>query len=368
MPLLSLRCTHRYPSGFALDAAFDVEHAFTALCGPSGSGKTSLLNVIAGFVRPVQGLVRLGERTLLDTARGIHLPARRRNLGVVFQGGLLFPHLSVEGNLRHGQRRQRRSGAPACGSRLDFRRVVDVLEIGPLLARFPRNLSGGEKQRVALGRALLSGPELLLMDEPLAALDARLRDRLLRYLQRAVEEWQIPALFVTHSQAEVRMAAQWVIALDQGRVVAAGTPDAALGRSETMAWTSAAAPVNLLRLEHCERREDCIVGRVGAQELTLPLDDGAPLPGCPAALPQFVQFSPKDVILARHDVADVSARNHLRGTVRRLLTVEHAVFVAVDIGQILWAEVTHQAVAALGLAAGVEVVCLVKTQSLIPIA
>ena len=355
MPLLSLRCAHRYPSGFALDAAFNVEHAFTALCGPSGSGKTSLLNVIAGFIRPVQGLVRLGERTLLDTGRGIHLPARRRNLGVVFQDGLLFPHLSVEGNLRYGQRRQRRSGR-----RLDLRRVVDVLEIGPLLASYPCNLSGGEKQRVALGRALLSGPELLLMDEPLAALDARLRDRLLRYLQRAVEEWQIPALFVTHSQAEVRMAAQWVIALDRGRVVATGTPDAALGRSETMAWTSAAAPVNLLRLEHCQRREDCIVGRVGAQELTLPLDDAA-------ALPQFVQFSPKDVILARHDVADVSARNHLRGTVLRLLTVEHAVFVAVDIGPVLWAEVTHQAVAALGLAAGVEVVCLVKTQSLIPI-
>lgn len=363
MALLSVRCTHRYPSGFALDAAFDVDRAFTALCGPSGSGKSSLLNVIAGFIRPAQGLVHLGERTLLDTGRGIHLPARRRNLGVVFQDGLLFPHLSVEGNLRYGQRRQRRSGR-----KLDFSRVVDVLEIGPLLARYPRNLSGGEKQRVALGRALLSGPELLLMDEPLAALDARLRDRLLRYLQRAVEEWRIPALFVTHSQAEVRMAAQWVIALDRGQVVAEGTPDAALGRSETMAWTSAAAPVNLLRLECCQRRADCIVARVGTQDLTLPLDDADVRRGNPATLPQFVQFSPKDVILARHDVADVSARNHLRGTVRRLLTVEHAVFVAVDVGQIVWAEVTHQAVAALGLAAGVEVVCLVKTQSLAPIA
>ena len=318
MPLLSVRCMHRYPSGFMLDAAFDIEHTFTALCGPSGAGKTSLLNVIAGFVRPVQGLVRLGERTLLDTARGIHLPARRRNLGIVFQDGLLFPHLSVEGNLRDGQRRQQRSGR-----RLDFRRVVDVLEIGPLLARYPRNVSGGEKQRVALGRALLSGPELLLMDEPLAALDTRLRDRLLGYLQRAVEEWQIPALFVTHSQAEVRMAAQWVIAVDRGRVVAEGTPDVALGRGETIGWTSAAAPVNLLRLECCQRREDCIVARVGSQELTLPLDDAEPLRRTkgdspifadtkigtvPAALPQFVQFSPKDVILARHDVADVHQR------------------------------------------------------------
>jgi molybdate transport system ATP-binding protein len=362
MPLLSLRCAHRYPTGFALDVAFDIEHAFTALCGPSGAGKTSLLNVIAGFVSPAQGMVRLGERTLLDTARRVDLPARRRNIGVVFQDGQLFPHLSVEGNLRYGEPRLWRSGR-----RLEFRRVVEVLEIGPLLARLPRSLSGGEKQRVALGRALLSGPELLLMDEPLAAMDSRLRDRLLQYLQRSVAEWDIPALFVTHSQAEVRMAAQWVIAVDRGRVIAAGAPEAVLGSSETMAWPSPAAPVNLLRLERCERRGDCFVGLVGGQELTMPLTDLGPNGVGGASLPQYVQFLPKDVILARHDVAQVSARNHLRGTICRIMPVEHAVFVAVNIGPIIWVEVTHQSVAAMELTVGLEVVCLVKAQSLTPI-
>ena len=199
MSVLSFRCKHGYPAGFHLDVEFDIAQPFTALFGPSGSGKTSILNMIAGFLRPQQGMIRLGDRILLDTVQGVSLPPEKRHVGVVFQDSLLFPHLSVEGNLRYGQRRRDRRGRM-----LDFSRVVDVLEIGPLLQRFPRNLSGGERQRVALGRALLSGPEMLLMDEPLASLDAPLRDRVLSYLERAVTEWSIPTLFVTHAQAEVR--------------------------------------------------------------------------------------------------------------------------------------------------------------------
>jgi molybdate transport system ATP-binding protein len=224
MSVLRFQCQHRYPGGFRLDAAFDVDHRFTALFGPSGSGKTSILNMIAGFLRPQQGTIRLANRTLLDTSLRVSLPPEKRHVGVVFQDSLLFPHLTVEGNLRYGQRRRDKRGR-----RLDFSRAVDVLEIGPLLRRFPRNLSGGERQRVALGRALLSGPELLLMDEPLASLDAPLRDRVLAYLERAVAEWNIPTLFVTHAQTEVR-AAEWVVLLQEGQLLGAGTPDAALSQ------------------------------------------------------------------------------------------------------------------------------------------
>src|SRR6185295_9263201 len=127
---------------------------FNALFGPSGAGKTTVLSMLAGFIRPQEGFLRLGDRTLLDPAKGVSIPIHARSVGVVFQDGLLFPHLTVEGNLRYGQRHrktQRRS--------IEFGRVVDVLEIGELITRYPRNLSGGEKQRVALGRALLSGPE-----------------------------------------------------------------------------------------------------------------------------------------------------------------------------------------------------------------
>ena len=216
MSLLDFQCCHSL-RGFRLEVDFEMDHRFTTLFGPSGAGKTTILSIIAGFVAPREGRVQLGGRTLLDTGRGISVPVRDRSIGVVFQDALLFPHLTVEANLRYGKRHrkgQRRS--------VDFGRVVEVLEIGELLKRFPRNLSGGERQRVALGRTLLSGPELLLMDEPMASLDGPLKTRILAYLDRAVAEWNIPTLYVTHSQAEVRRAADWVIVMEKGHVVASG--------------------------------------------------------------------------------------------------------------------------------------------------
>jgi len=356
MSVLSFQCLHGYPAGFHLDVRFEVNHPFTALFGPSGSGKTSILNAIAGFLRPQQGAIRLGDRILLDTARGVWLPPEKRHVGVVFQDSVLFPHLTVEGNLRYGQRRREKRGRM-----LDFARVIEVLEIGSLLPRFPRNLSGGERQRVALGRALLSGPELLLMDEPLASLDAPLRDRVLSYLEQAVAEWKIPTLFVTHAQAEVRRSAQWVVLLEKGRLVGVGTPEDALSQPEPLAWTNSTSPINLLRLEKVESRSGVCTARVGNQLLQLPPGNGN-LP-----LPSFVQFSPTDVILARQEIAGLSVRNQLRGKVCRIVPTRQALFVAVDIGPILWAEVTPQAAAELELQPGVEVVCLVKTHSLVAV-
>jgi len=182
MSLLSFQCRHRYRGGFDLDVRFELSDPVTSLFGPSGSGKTSLLGIIAGFLRPDAGRVLLGERVLLDTQQGICLRPEQRKIGVVFQDHLLFPHLKVEANLRYGQRHRR-------GRRsIEMDRVVDVMELGSLLDRYPSNLSGGERQRVAIGRALLSGPELLLMDEPLASLDASLKVRILAYLERVVDE------------------------------------------------------------------------------------------------------------------------------------------------------------------------------------
>jgi molybdate transport system ATP-binding protein len=352
MSLLSFHCRHRFPGGFELDLSFELEHPVTSLFGPSGAGKTSVLLVIAGFLRPQEGRVQLGGEMLLETARRICLPPERRRVGMVFQDHLLFPHLTVEANLRYGQRR-RRNGRP-----IDFGRVVEVLEIGGLLRRYPRNLSGGERQRVALGRALLSSPELLLMDEPLASLDAALKTRILAYLQRVVDEWRIPTLFVTHSQAEVRRLASWVIVMERGRAIAGGTPEEALSRPEPLAWRNATGPMNLLRLDAVEPCGDHTAGRVGSQTLFLPRLEA------PATAPLFVQFAPTDVTLSRQDVAGLSTRNHLRGCVRQVLPVDCRVFVAVDIGQVFWAEVTPQAVAELQLAPGSEVTCLLKAHGL----
>jgi molybdate transport system ATP-binding protein len=353
MSVLSFQCRHRYPGGFDLDIAFELSHRFTSLFGPSGSGKTSVLSIIAGLLRPQQGEVRLNHRTLLDTASGISLPPENRHVGVVFQDALLFPHFTVERNLRYGAQHRRRPRRTVA-----FSRVVEVLELGPLVPRYPQNLSGGERQRVALGRALLSGPELLVMDEPLASLDDPLKGRILSYLERVVAEWNLTTLFVTHGQAEVRRVAEWVVVLEQGRVLCAGPPDQALTQPGPLAWTNSTAPANLLRVEQLTSAEGHVVARVGGQTIRLPIAK------LPAKSPAFLQFRPADVMLSRRDVTGLSARNHLRGRVCQVLAVEDAVFVAIDIGQMLWAEITPQAAAELQLAPGVDVICLLKAHSL----
>src|SRR5262245_38618268 len=182
MGTLYLDCRFRYDSGFALDAGFEAGDGVTALFGPSGSGKTTILALAAGILRPLSGTIRLGDRVVTDTATGTFVPPERRRIGVVFQEHRLFPHLTVRQNLRFGL------GRYAARS-VDFARLVEVLEIGELLDRRPAALSGGQRQRVALGRALLCGPEMLLMDEPLAALDEGLKERILTYLERVLAEW-----------------------------------------------------------------------------------------------------------------------------------------------------------------------------------
>lgn len=209
---LSLALTH-----FSLEVSAVLEAPVTAVFGPSGSGKTTLLEVIAGLRRPHRGSVRVGGEVLTDAAdRRCVLPEHRR-IGYVTQEGALFPHLSVGDNLRYGARS--RGGRPAG---LTFEHVADVLEIGALTDRYPATLSGGEKQRVALGRALLAAPRLLLLDEPLAGLDQPLRDRLLPYLARVRDEFAIPMIYVTHSPDEVVALCYEVLVLEGGRVTRHG--------------------------------------------------------------------------------------------------------------------------------------------------
>ena len=182
--------------------------------GPSGSGKTTLLHLIAGILNPTDGFIRLGERTLLDTKTGIALPPEQRPVSIVFQDYLLFPHMTVRKNLLFGEHRRGRRP-------VSMDKVVQVLELGVLLKRFPSDLSGGQRQRVAIGRALLRGPELLLLDEPVAALDHELKDRVFVYLERLFQEWHMPTLLVCHERRDVNRLAQQVVSVQSGRVVEA---------------------------------------------------------------------------------------------------------------------------------------------------
>jgi len=202
---------------FAVHASFVSESGATALFGPSGAGKTSVINMIAGLLKPDRGRIALDGDVLFDSAAGIDVPVWRRRVGYVFQEGRLFPHLSVRHNLDYGRWM---SGEPADAA--EFAHAVDLLDIGPLLDRRPGKLSGGERQRVAIGRALLTRPRLLLLDEPLASLDAARKQDILPCLLRLRDDGKVPMIYVSHDAGEVRQIASRVVRIENGHVTATG--------------------------------------------------------------------------------------------------------------------------------------------------
>jgi molybdate transport system ATP-binding protein len=205
---------------FSVNALFASESGATVLFGPSGAGKTSIINMISGLLTPDRGRIVLDDEVLFDDAAGIDLAVWRRRIGYVFQEGRLFPHFSVRHNLNYG----RWMGGHAADSAA-FVHVVELLDIGHLLDRRPGRLSGGERQRVAVGRALLMRPRLLLLDEPLASLDAARKQDILPYLERLRDDAQVPIIYVSHDAAEVTRIATRVVRIDAGKVTATGGAD-----------------------------------------------------------------------------------------------------------------------------------------------
>ena len=225
----------RQQGDFRVDVAFTSPNGgVTALFGRSGAGKTSVVNMVAGLVRPDQGHIVVNGRTLFDAAKGLHIPPEKRRMGYIFQDGRLFPHLSVRANLTYGMRL-----TPPAERYVALDDVVDLLGIGHLLHRRPAKLSGGEKQRVAIGRALLTSPSLLLMDEPLASLDGIRKAEVLPFLSQLCEELSTPILYVSHSMEEVLKLADTLVLLDQGRVAAAGPIGDLMNRPDLQRMTGA---------------------------------------------------------------------------------------------------------------------------------
>jgi len=347
----------RQLAGFRLDATFTAPTpGVIALFGRSGSGKSSLTNVIAGLLAPDSGTVCLDGEVLTDVRRGLTVPVERRRIGYVFQDARLFPHLSVAGNLRYGERRRR--DAPTL---IGFDEVVELLGLARLLERKPWQLSGGERQRVSLGRALLSQPRLLLLDEPLASLDVARREEVLPYLVALRDRLSMPMVYVSHQFDEVLRLATHLVLLEAGRVLAEGPVEEMSLYPELQ---------SVIGPDLVGAVVDGLVTRVNADTGSAELSVGTgtlqvSLREVPLGARVRLQLLARDVILATQPVQGLSVRNALASTVIAISDdVFGAVLVRVDVGgAIVLARITQDARRALNLHPGDAVWTLVKAVS-----
>jgi len=352
---LAVRLRHRFPT-VGIDVAFTVPApGVTVLFGPSGAGKSTVIAAAAGLLRPDECRIELDGVVLADTASGVWLPPEKRRVGLVFQDARLFPHMSVLTNLRFGLRR-----APP--GAIGLEEVVDLLGIGALLGRRPKTLSGGERQRVAIGRALLAQPRLLLMDEPLASLDAARKAEILPFLARLKTALRLPVLYVTHAPDEVVRLADSLVLMEAGRVVASGPlPEIASRADLPFARDGDAGAVLLCRVAGHERARMLTRLDAAGVALWVPLMDAAVGAACRVRIPA------REVILAGRAPEAISLHNIVPGRVGRIAADDAARTVLVEValpGGALLARVTPDAVARLGLGPGAAVLALIKSTSI----
>ena len=343
-------------SAFELDVRLETSRETLALVGPSGAGKSSLLRVVAGLLRPNSGRVEVCGRVLLDTANGIDVPANERRVGLVFQDGALFPHMSVLGNVAFGLRARGMSKADAEASARD---ALERLDAGGLAAARPPKLSGGERRRVALARAVVTDPEILLLDEPLTSLDTVTKGQVASDLARRVDELRIPCLLVSHDFEDVLGLATSVAVMERGRIVQQGVIDD-LVRAPASPFVAAFAGVNFF--QGTARHRDGITEILGREPATFVSTDVA-------EGPVGVVIHPWDVVLTTSRPSG-SAQNLLEGPIERVVPVGNRARVVVASRPAVVAEVTRESLDRMGLAPGVNVVATWKATGtrLVPVA
>lgn len=342
---------------FHLQAAFGCGSGVTALFGRSGSGKTTLINAIAGIVRPERGRIVVNGEVLFDDEQHVNLATPKRRVGYVFQEGRLFPHLSVRHNLSYGQRLK-----PAGERYVEFDHVVELLGLENLLERRPAALSGGEKQRVAIGRALLASPRILLMDEPLASLDIQRKAEILQYIELLHQEVRIPIVYVTHAMEEVVRLADTVVLMSEGRSIAAGGVEDIMNRLDLWPLTGryeAGAVIETVVSRHDPEFDLTTLRFEGGELLVADLD---------ALIGEKVRVRvrARDVSIALQPPAAVSILNILRGRLMEIAQREGPIVdVRIDIGgTLIIARVTKRSIRRLRLEAGQEVYAMIKAISL----
>lgn len=350
---MKISIKHRQ-GNFILDAAFQgAESGVTALYGPSGAGKTSIVNMVAGLQRPDAGRIAINGLCLFDSARHIDLPPEKRRIGYVFQDGRLLPHLSVRSNLTYGMHR-----TPVGRRFVKFDPVVDLLGIGHLLDRRPSKLSGGEKQRVAIGRALLTSPAMLLMDEPLAALDAARKAEVLPFIMRLGQEFAIPILYVSHALDEILNLAARMVMMKEGRVLADGDLEELLSRSDLRPHFGPAESESVIStvVDDPEDAFGLTRLRFGDRILKVLRIEAA------KGEPVRVRISSRHVAIALAPPGRTSFLNIFPGEIREIVyDGGPSVDVRLDIGRSLWARITRQSLLELNLKPGQSVFALIKS-------
>lgn len=362
---MEFRFYHQRPN-FTLDVeAVLPKQGAIGLSGPSGAGKSTLLAMIAGLIKPTEGLLILDGECLFDSKRGINLPVHQRRIGMVFQDSRLFPHLNVRVNLNYGF-----NLLPPQSRRLGFTQIVELLEIGHLLTQKPHQLSGGEKQRVALGRALLTSPRLLLLDEPLASLDVRLKNQILPFLKRVKDEINIPMIYVSHAMDEILYLTSNIAMLKAGKILAVGPFQEVIRDVRVLAMAHSLGLENVLHIQvtthHIEH--GYTAAKIGMQQLTIPLIH-APIDSSVS-----LSIAASNIALSKQKIEGVTIQNQLLGTVVGIQQVEKAVLVTLnlvnsslanlDIGGLLIAEVSAKAVFDMQIELGATLYCLIKTQNI----
>ena len=352
--MIQVDVQHRLGS-FELKAQFVSEGRVTALFGRSGSGKTSLVNIIGGLIRPDHAHISLDGDVIVDTKRKMFVPRHRRRIGYVFQEGRLFPHLTVRQNLLYGW-----WFTPPAKRLGQLGQIVELLGIGHLLDRHPRSLSGGEKQRVAIGRALLATPRLLLMDEPLASLDEARKAEILPYLERLYDETKVPIIYVSHSVPEVARLASTMVVMTDGRVVATGPTADIMARLDLVPFTNlveAGAVLEAEVLEHDEQFDLTVLGLCGGRLWVPRLNERS------LGTKVRVHIRARDVMISTRRPEGLSALNVLRGVVAELGPQCGPILdLRLDCGgQAILARLTQRSVETLGLSQGTPVYAVIKT-------
>lgn len=357
-PMLSVQIKKEFRTNsrvtFTLDASFVVQQGIAVLFGPSGSGKTTILRSIAGMVKPDAGKIELGDRVYFNSAIGTYVPIQQRRVGFVFQDYLLFPHLTAEQNVAYAIK-----AATAKERRERALELLELLGIAYASGRRPQQLSGGEQQRVTLARALGSDPAILLLDEPMSALDGPTRLRLLGEMVELQRRSRIPFLYVTHSPADAVRVGDSVLILSAGRIVQEGKPSEVFNAPRDSKVSRAVGNENILpgKIQDHNEHEGISVVDLGGCHIVVPYN------GLPKTAPVTMGVRSDDIVVSRERIGKTSARNLLEGTIKQIVQDGPEADLVTDCGVEVKVRVTVQAIDALELKPGVKVYLLIKASS-----